>query len=407
MSKGKSQILRLPGEATRELWQREGTGTWTLVGKDDGTPGGFFGIEAIALDSAPFWGKVMPDSQGSLESTASLRWEALGVATEGEGQSWAHWTVSEEEGQTLVGTVALAADAPQAEWAEHAPATFEISAQLYPIPNSELAVWKELERYVVAFHRGDHLLHSAVLSSRELDAGAVEELRGLIMSLEVSGLLPKLKGVRVWAEAGPEFVALVKSELGLKAKLENKPAPRLPEEASGLLPPVVAQLRVERKRRAQQTQLLVLAAMVYVGFFAAWSGWLFWKDHQVNQSVVALNAKQPEVDAVREAQLRWSALEAATDPDTYPAEVFHQVVSLLPDEGIRLKEFSIDTDKLVIGGEASTVNHALKFKADLEANEALNRFAWVFPQPTIMEDNRANFRGEGLINEGGSADEGE
>jgi len=405
MAAGTPQILRLPGEASRELWLRDPAGVWVIAARDEGAKGGILGIESLALDSSPFWGQASPEAGVSLESTASLRWEGLGLEMEEmAGQAWACWPVAEEEGRTLTGTVALAAEAPQDEWAQHLPDSFEVSARLFPLPPSELVLWKEMGRYVLVFTRGEEVLHIAVLSSRELDQSAADEVRDLAMALDVGGMLPKLKGVRVWTAADSTFTAALKKTFDVRVKLEEKPAPRLPAEASGILPSRVAEIRVERVKRARQVQFLSLAAVIYLGFFTAWAGWLFWRDHQIGQSVAQVNARQPEVEAVRDAQLRWTALEAATEPDVYPVEVFHQVAALLPEEGIRLKEFNLELEKLVVSGEASSVNHALKFIADVKASPALKRFSMEFPQPTVMDDNRASFRGEGLVEGGG--DEG-
>ena len=109
---------------------------------------------------------------------------------------------------------------------------------------------------------------------------------------------------------------------------------------------------------------------------------------------------------MRAAQAHWLEMEAAINPDLYPMELFHQIVSLLPDEGIRLKEFQIEDGRLIVSGEATMVNHALGFKDRLAACEPLQRYAWTFPVPTIREDNRAEFRAEGTLN-GGTAHEGQ
>ena len=99
-------------------------------------------------------------------------------------------------------------------------------------------------------------------------------------------------------------------------------------------------------------------------------------------------------------------MEPAIDPDLYPVELFHQVVSLLPAEGIRLKEFQIDADRLIVSGEATSVNHALMFRDNLKACEPLQRYTWSFPVPRIRdEDSRAEFRAEGILNGGGASHE--
>lgn len=399
-------MLRLPGEDSRELWQRDGKSAWKLSPRQDETQGGIYGIECMSLDSAPFWALSTPEVKVNLEDTAALHWEALGVNSEGGGRAWMHWRVCEDEGRVLAGTVALSADAPQKEWAATSPESFELSARMFHIPSGECAVWKELGRYVIAFTRSDNLLHVGVLISRTLDASAAWEIQEIALALSVRGFLPKLKGCRVWTKAGDEFVGTLKEALGVRIRVETKPAPRLPRNACDLLPPEVARLREEKIVRQRNLRVVAAVAIVYVAFFAAWAGSLLVRERRADKALAQLRLQEPQLQSVRDAQLRWWALEAATDPDTYPVETFHQIIALLPEEGIQLKDFSLDLEKITVGGVASSVNHALKFKADLENNEALKRFAWVFPQPTILEDNRANFRAEGTLNAGGT-NEGE
>jgi len=52
-----------------------------------------------------------------------------------------------------------------------------LSPRLYPIPEGEAAIWKELGRYVVGFMHKDRLVHFSMLSARELDAEAAAEMR--------------------------------------------------------------------------------------------------------------------------------------------------------------------------------------------------------------------------------------
>lgn len=144
--------------------------------------------------------------------------------------------------------------------------------------------------------------------------------------------------------------------------------------------------------------MLAAAALVYLCFFGAWWGRLQWRESSLNLANAAVTAQQPEIEIIREAQSNWLDMESAIDPNLYPLEVYHQVVSLLPPEGIRLKEFQIDSGKIVIAGEATSVNHALGFKDKLAASQALQRYDWNFPVPSIREDNRADFRTTGTIN---------
>lgn len=403
---GARAILSLPGEDGREHWRHEvGTG-WKKLEGDDGASGGVFAIEAIALDSVPFWAVAPQDGRLDVAAVAALKWETLGLNESGDGKSWTHWEAGRSENRVLIASAGLA-ELPEAPWRGRMPDSFEASPRLFPLPDGEMALWKEMGRYLVAFARGENLLHFSVLSARKLDADAAQELRTLSLGLEVQGFLTRPSGVRVWTTPEPEFADALKAALGIRAQVEEKPPPVLPEPPSGIFPPEMARAARDRGLRQRRARLVAALAAAYVLGFSGWGGWLFWRGQSLSAQSAELERRRPEIEAVRNMQTRWQVLEPATNADTYPTELFHRVVSLLPDEGIQLKEFFLESDKLVVSGKASTIGHAKKFQADLTGDAGLHQYTWNFPQPTILEDNQASFRAEGTLNPGGEVHEGQ
>ena len=246
-----------------------------------------------------------------------------------------------------------------------------------------------------------------MLSARRLDADAAREIRTLCLGLEVQGFLTRPSGVRVWTTPEPDFVDAVKDALGVRARVEVRPPPVLPENSCGIFPPEMARAARGRAQRRRRAQIIAALATIYVLGFAAWAGWLFWRGQNLSGQSAELERHRPEIEAVRTMQTRWQVLGPATNVDSYPTELFHRVVSLLPDEGIQLKEFFLESDKLVVSGKASTIGHAKKFQADLTGDTGLHQYTWNFPQPTILEDNQASFRAEGTLTIGGEAHEGQ
>lgn len=385
----RQQTLAFPGEETREFWSCDDAGSWKRVQHANGVD--VTGIEMLCFDSAPFWSLNHADSP---DEAVALRWEGLGLAGHEGASLWSHWKVATHDRQTLVGTLALVTEPPVCNAEQHEP-----SARLLPLPSNGLAVWKELGRFVAAFTRGGELVHACVLTARELDADAAFEARDVCAALMAHGFIQPSEAVHVWTACGtdfaPQLACLFENAAVIKAP---RPDPRPPTEASGLLPANVAVMQQARQRRQRQIMMLASAAVLYVFFFSAWWLRLQWRESQLSRAERSLAAVQPQIDRVRDAQARWLEMESAIDPDLYPVELFHQIVSLLPAEGIRLKEFQIEDDRLILSGEATTVNHALGFKDRLAACEPLQRYAWSFPVPTIRDDSRADFRAEGTLN---------
>lgn len=394
-------LLCFPGEETRENWSCGTDGLWHRV---DHAAGGVLGIESISFDSAPFW-SFDTDEQ---DEAVALRWEGFGLSSfqtrpsEPAARLWKHWPIARKGKQVLVGTLALTLDSPMPDAAGYEP-----SATMLPLPEHGLAVWRELGRYVVAFTRDAALLHVAVLASRCLDVDAAFEIHSLCIALQAHDLINEVPAIHLWTTCENGFVPQLTCLFDAVGVIkEPRPNPRLPGTSSGFLPAHVAARRQKQMLRRRQWSALALVALVYLGFFATWFLRLQWRESQLSRGDSLAVGMQPVIDRVREAQARWQEMEAAINPDLYPMELFHQIASLLPDEGIRLKEFQIDGSRLVLSGEATTVNLALGFKDRLAACEPLQRYTWSFPVPSIREDNRADFRAEGTLT-GGFAYEGQ
>ena len=213
---GASAMLCLPGETGREFWRRESGSGWKKLDGDDETAGGIFAIEALALDSVPFWAVAPQDGKLDVAAVAALKWETLGADESGDGRSWTYWEAGRAENRVLVASAGLA-DLPELPWQDRRPDSFELSPRLFPVPDGKAAVWNELGRHVIAFTRGDDLLHFSVLSARSLDAGAAQEIRTLCLALEVQGFLTRPSGVRVWTTPEPGFADAVKDARGVRA----------------------------------------------------------------------------------------------------------------------------------------------------------------------------------------------
>ncbi|WP_395749807.1 hypothetical protein [Prosthecobacter sp.] len=400
--------LRFPGEDTWETWTGAAGQPLQLTTDAPPSTGGMTAIETLAFDSSPFW-LLVNEGHADAADAVSLRWESLGLASEGQAKPWVHWTVVKAGKRMLIATVALNGESTLSDWRRLSPEWFEPSACLLPLPPNAITVWKELGRFVAAFTRSGKLLHASTLTSRSLDADAAFELRDLHAALQAHGFADDAETVHVWTHSEPDFAPQLACLFEAAEIIKGqRPAPVLPDQPSGMLPAEMVHIRQQKQQRRQKVLLMAAAAMIYVAFFGAWWASLRLRETRLLRHETALAAAQPEIDSVRETQQQWMDVEPAINPDLYPVELFHQVVSLLPDEGIRLKEFQVNADRVVISGEAASVNLATMFRDKLVACVPLQRYTWSVPQPRIRdEDNRAEFNAQGTLTGGAPGHEGQ
>jgi len=405
MSASSTQYLYLPGESGRELWQNSEPLGWTKCADDKAVQkNACLGIEARAFDSSPFFAFAAQGESSQMESTAALRWESLGHDSAPVGKNFITWEVGKRGDRLLVATFALCQEVLTDEVLFAEAAGFEPSARLLPIPANHFAIWQELGQLVFAMNQDGRLVHVCNLSSHSLNDDGILEVHQMLETLRTLGIVALLEGGCVWLAGADQAATDLQKHLDIPVTATAKPAPRLPESPSELLPPVVAEARMENQRKRRRFILLGAAISLLALFFAGWTSLLGWKQHQIQQRAARVSIHQPALDNIRQAQMRWTASEEAISPDRYPVEVFHQLVSLLPPEGIRFKEFNMDLEKVVISGEATSLIHASKFQADIQANEALKRYTFSAPQPTVQADNRATFRIEGKLTYAGGGD---
>lgn len=391
--------LRFPGESNWELWRSNRAGKWDCAPADAAEKVGMHGIQSICVDSSPFWSATQGDAVADHDEVSALRWEALGVSDADGARQSAQWTVVEQPHRQLIGSMAITADMLEHESLAQPSEYFDFSARMLPLPADGIAVWKELGRYVSAITRGGELLHVMTLSSPVLDAEAVTELRDVLVALDAHEFVDRLGTVRVWTECEPSFLSAMSQTFHASDVVqESRPVPVMPLRRVELVPLEVAQQRAAQQRRMRLIQIGTALAAIFVVVFASWALMLYQREMKLAEGESAIRKVAPQVLAVQEAKEAWLAMEPAVSPDIYPMEIYHQIVSLLPDRGIRLNEFQIDDVKLTVSGEASGVAEALDFREKLTTSEVLEkRFEWNFPVPKSVDGTRAQFSAVGTF----------
>ena len=392
--------MRFPGESTWEIWRCNRAGKWELSMKAElNDEASVHAIQTMCLDSSPFWSSTQGDEVPNPDDVSILRWEALGVSDMDGARQSTCWKVLEQPHRELIASMAITPDLANDESLGLSAEQYDISARLLPLPRDGLAIWKELGRIVTAFTRDGKLLHVTLIAAPELNADTALELRDALLALDAHEFLDRLSEVKVWTECEAGFLSALSSTFSSsQVQAEPRPAPMPAADPLKFVPMQVALVRRSQQERKRLVQLATALAAVFVVVFASWFFLLWQQEQKILTDEKALQNLGPQVFSVQEAKQAWVAMEAAVNPDLYPVELYHQIISLLPPSGVRLNEFQIDNDKITVRGEASDTQKGLDFREQLTNSPALSGFDWNIPVPKSLDGTRVQFDAMGIYN---------
>ena len=398
--------MMVPGQTGLDTWSARGAGTAVKEDAPKGSPG-WVALPAANLLSVPV--RVHAANPEQRQSAVQLELEAAGIPADDISPHRMDVVPLDPTGRDTTAAVFLSdGSAPgEVDLSRILDSAYAPSPCFHPLKAGTLSLWREGEQWVAGIpYENGRLLHAQALCARMLDADAASELACILGALELAEVLPRLEKIEVELPGGePPPDATFSGALDLPVEVVAPRPPRAPEQSSRMLPDEVLQARANRQR--QRMLLLSLSAVVLVlaAALGAFGARLYLREQAVVAEKRQLEILMPELDAVREAQKQFSALDPTLDREQFVVEMFYQLVNLLPPEGIRITRFEIRGDSLIIDGEASSPQHAIDFRGELTSSDYFKDWGFDqgFSQNPSMQDGRATFRAEGRL---GSAEEG-
>ncbi|MDZ4287200.1 MAG: hypothetical protein U0984_04540 [Prosthecobacter sp.] len=390
-------LMLIPHEEGFRAWRVKGTQVAQVDAESRSRRGtNWIALPARGTVSIPM--RFQGVDQARREAAVQLELEAAGFTNEtAHPQNFEVYSLGTDERDQRTAAFVQMAGLPPAILEEGNDAKFAPSVAFRTLHPGEVLIWREGGNLVMAVpHESGQPIHCQALAARVLDADAAAEVRCVLASLELSGLLPTLQSLCVVAADETEEVIPVSFEnaLDLPVTLRKDEPPVLPTQPARMVPPPVVQLRHERQQRRMVLMGAMAFAFVIVAALAAFGARVGLREKAIADEEKALDAQEAQLMSIRDARAAWEDLNSAITPDRYPVEAFYQLVLLLPEENIRLTRFEVREDGMVLDGEASSLNHAIEFRERLVAAPAFTRWTWDFPQPTNLPDGRATFRAE-------------
>lgn len=399
MSRSGDLTLLVPASAGWQVWKGSAkTGlslerdTGVLIASDiDKVPAtnvtmAFPARQATAL---PF--KTAADDPELFADMAMLHLEQMGFRPEvGAGELFDHFELApDEDGKHILMPVVLAPPAPGST-PLRTPRQFDISPRLFQMPESGIAVWQELGRWVFAIAKGGELIYFEGLSEVGLNDAAGREINLAIAQLQLQQCDPGATGVTVWVDGEmdhfdvpDEFV----QALTMPVTSAPKPRPVLPERASILLPEDIVAARFARAR-ARNIKLGLAAALLSI---IALVGYGAWRLSELKQEVAKAEAIGENLEgafgSLTEHYAKWDELEPIVDQENWPVQLVMDVASAVPREAkaggaaFRLERVEVSNGFIIVEGAGEKIDHVNKFRDALARSTKLRDYEWSLPSP--------------------------
>jgi len=419
--------LLLPGADGWEIW----TGSETSGLTQHSATGQLLALDVTGFPSGPIQ-MALPVRKVSampfrsqttdlslLDDLAAMHLEKCGArpALDG-GQLTDHFVFGTTDEESLLTAVVLSPP-QEGQLPKRSPAAFDLSVRCLPLPVGEVAVWKELGRWVFAIGRPGQALYFQCLSGERLDDRCGNDVRLALTQLQIQGLLAEFPSrVVIWthgsvSDARPEEVESFARGVGLEVQEIPKPDPSWPSPPSKLLPADVRAERLQQKNKRNQNVLIAVAAVAYLGLV----GYFFYDLREVRKearlaesNVSALGTEAQELQLHEE---KWNDLLPVVESDYYPYELLLRAYRALPNTNdqrfIRLTSASFTNQfksgdegmiverKITLQGQAEDNTIIPKFSGKLRTQDDLREFVWNIPPE--VKDNKSGlwtFKYEGI-----------
>ena len=389
-----------PVAAGWQKWEQGEGAAWTIAGEAaDMTglkpaPGGLIAVPVRRAFSLAVW--VPADDPALFTDLIFTQLELRGLAGRTrETTSFSWQEVAREGSEALLHAVVLPANLAPQYW--HGDVTsYAVSAACLPLAPDAVSVWEEEGGWVAAVTRGDKLLHFQPLTEKMLSPAMALEIWLMLAPLDAGRMLTGSARIDVYhqREQAPDLSDW-RSAGGFEVTAQKFPAPVWPA-VEGCTPLPVQEVQRTKETGARRQKIVLFAAAAYflvVLALAANTLWLWWRAESLRKAIAA---ESGEVESVRAAMQRWNAIEPALNPPAYPLEVLHQAARLLPKDGVRLTLFQMNLDRVVLAGEASTLQAAQRFQEDVRKNPDLAGYDWTMENPRPLPTGSARFQIDGL-----------
>ena len=385
-----------------QKWLQDEAGAWQPAGEGPDLASlkpGEGGLVAVPVRRAFSFAVWVPGGDPVLFSDLVFtQLELRGLAARTRESTVFAWTkIDEYREDALLRVVVLPSHLSSQYWSGEV-ADYAVSPDCLPLEPDAVTLWEEEGGWVAAVTHGDKLLHFQTLSEKSPDASMALEVSMMLAPLEAGRMLRGVNRAVVYAAPGaaPADLRGWTEAGGLPVDSKPLPPPVKPPRELACVPLPVQEVRKTKEAGARRQRIALIAAAAYFVVVLALAANTLWLHFKARALQTAIDRDAGAVTAVRQTMQRWDAMQPALDPLGYPLEVLFQTARLLPEDGVRLTLFQTSLDRVVVAGEASTLQAAQRFQEDVRTNPELSLYDWTVENPKPLATGSARFQIDGV-----------
>jgi hypothetical protein len=353
----------------------------------------------LALPASHVW--VLPawlnGEATHLRDMAGLHLERQGVRLSDPEHGLQIQRLQEKDGAHLTSVLALK-DLPTPMWdMSRLPDEIVLSAACRELPADSIIIQRELSRLVVTITHGTDIIYNSLLSAHHLNELAISELNHLCLQLGFQRVLGRVEAIVLWLEDEGDL-RQIERLTGLSARREEPPPPRIPTRGqSTLVPADVVAARVRQQARGRIRVIALTAGFAIAACVAAMAVLTTMATREREMLLEKVAELSPRASQVLDQKKAWLEAAPAVDPTYFPMQVLLDSMSPAASGEVSMTNFEWKPDRLVLRGRTPSAALALQYANEITEVEALARYTWETPPPTIASDNSATFELTGGI----------
>lgn len=305
--------------------------------------------------------------------------------------------ILEKDGRALVLALSSIDDERALDYYSKAK-TFEFPARLWDPDAEDLILWREWDEICFAFYRDKKCVYFACTGELSVGLSLCGIITRTAMRLRSEGVTLRMPArLGLIGDFGFEDRTLLRDTLQVELEHSpNAPSPFLPGKYTNPAPPS-AKMEMEKRERWQKFLFFAVGGIAFYTLILLFvSGDLLVRRMQLSRIASELHSIEGSASGARKLVTEWKEFRAAVDPASFAIDQLAAVAAEIPSEQVRLTQYSFDSGRFTIAGEAVDVAQAYHYFERIKKVPLLQDYDWTSRQPQLVGRNKVRFEMEGL-----------